>query len=103
MSETVFKPCMQNQPMLFLPDVSDLILANAMVRAVDFIVNSRTGRPPTFYPGGGTSAYDPSMMLKVVIYRTRRASTQLQRSRRPRARTSTCYGDWHAPAGAQTP
>ncbi len=69
MSEPVFKPCMQNQPMLFPPDVSDLIPANAMVRAVDSIVNSLDRKTLTdLYPGGGTSAYDPSMMLKVVIY-----------------------------------
>lgn len=69
MSEPVFKPCMQNQPMLFPPDVSDLIPANAMVRAVDSIVNSLDRKTLTdLYPGGGTSAYDPSMMLKVIIY-----------------------------------
>ncbi len=93
MSEPVFKPCMQNQPMLFPPDVSDLIPANAMVRAVDSIVNSLDRKTLTdLYPGGGTSAYDPSMMLKVIIYCTRRASTPAARSHRPRARTSTCYG-----------
>ena len=65
MSEPVFKPCMQNQPMLFPPDVSDLIPANAMVRTVDSIVNSLDRKTLTdLYPGGGTSAYDPSMMLK---------------------------------------
>lgn len=69
MSEPVFKPCMQNQPMLFPPDVSDLIPANAMVRAVDSIVNSLDRKTLTdLYPGGGASAYDPFMMLKVVLY-----------------------------------
>ena len=69
MSEPVFKPCMQNQPMLFPPDVSDLIPANTMVRAVDSSVDSLDRKTLTnLYPGGGASAYDPFMMLKVVLY-----------------------------------
>ena len=59
---------MQNQPMLFPPDVSDLIPANAMVRAAGFIVNPLDRKSLTdLYPGGGASAYDPSMMPKAII------------------------------------
>lgn len=69
MSEPVFKPCMQNQPMLFPPDVSDMIPSTAMVRVVDSIVNSLDRKTLTeLYPGGGTSSYDPFMLLKVILY-----------------------------------
>lgn len=69
MSEPVFKPCMQNQPMLFPPDVSDMIPSTAMVRVVDSIVNSLDRKTLTeLHPGGNTSLYDPFMLLKVVLY-----------------------------------
>lgn len=59
---------MQNQPMLFPLDVSDLIPANAMVRAAGFIVNPLDRKSLTdLYPGGGASAYDPSMIPKAII------------------------------------
>ena len=67
MSEPVFKPCMQNQPMLFPPDVSDMIPSTAMVRVVDSIVNSLDRKTLTeLYPGGGTSSYDPFMLILIL-------------------------------------
>lgn len=69
MATPKFKPCMQHQPMLFPPSVDELIPENALVRVVDSIVDGmdRSILEST-YPGGGTSAYDPSMMLKVVLF-----------------------------------
>ena len=69
MSEPTFKPCMQHQPLLFPPDISDLIPENAMVRVVDALVDDLgTQKLRGLYPGGGAPAYDPSMMLKVVLF-----------------------------------
>jgi transposase len=69
MADPIFKPCMQHQQMLLPPDISDLIDGNAMVRVVDAIVDSLDrSRLVSLYPGGGTSAYDPQMMLKVILY-----------------------------------
>ena len=69
MAQPRFKPVMQNQPMLFPPDISDLIPQEALVRVVDRIVDGMDrSRLERLYPGGGSSAYDPSMMLKVILY-----------------------------------
>lgn len=64
-----FKPCMQHQPMLFPPSVEELIPENALVRVVDSIVDGMDRSVlESCYPGGGASAHDPSMMLKVVLF-----------------------------------
>ena len=65
MPKPVFKPCNRRQPMLLPPDLSDLIPEGHMVRVVDAVDTSELY---ALYPGGGTSAYDPKMMLKVVVY-----------------------------------
>ena len=68
MAKPVFKPCMQNQLMLLPPDISELIPENSKARLVDRIVEGLDrGLLISLYPGGGASAYDPSMMLKVVL------------------------------------
>jgi transposase len=55
--------------MLLPPDIGDLISRDSMVRVIDSIVDSLdTTRLYSLYPGGGTSAYDPVMMLKVVLF-----------------------------------
>lgn len=64
-----FKPCMQHQAMLFPPSVEELIPENALVRVVDSIVDGMDRSIlESVYPGGGASAYDPAMMLKVVLF-----------------------------------
>lgn len=69
MTNQVFKPVMQHQMMLLPPDISDLIPKKAMVRIVDTLVDSLDRKIFTeLYSGGGTSAYDPSMLLKVILY-----------------------------------
>lgn len=69
MATPKFKPCMQHQPMLFPPSVGGLIPENALVRVVDSIVEGMDRSAlESAYPGGGASAHDPSMMLKVVLF-----------------------------------
>lgn len=68
MTNPVFKPCMQHQMMLLPPDLSDLIPDNSMARLVDSLVDGMDRTLLTsLYPGGGASAYDPAMMLKVIL------------------------------------
>lgn len=69
MPKPVFKPCNQRQPMLLPPDLSDLIPEDHLVRVVDAVIESiDASELYALYPGGGASAYDPKMMLKVVVY-----------------------------------
>lgn len=69
MATPKFKPCMQHQTMLFPPSVGELIPEGALVRVVDSIVDGMDRSVlESAYPGGGASAHDPSMMLKVVLF-----------------------------------
>lgn len=69
MASPTFKPCMQHQPMLFPPSVEELIPEGALVRVVDSIVDGMDRSVlESAYPGGGASAYDPSMMPKVILF-----------------------------------
>ena len=69
MATPKFKPCMQHQPMLFPPSVEELIPESALARVVDSIVDGMDrSMLESTYPGGGASAYDPSMMLKVILF-----------------------------------
>jgi len=64
-----FKPYEQHQLSLFPMDLDTLIPENHMVRVVDRAIESMNTKPLfDRYPGGGTSAYNPVMMLKVIIY-----------------------------------
>jgi len=67
--KAAFKPYEQHQLSLFPLDLEELIPENHMVRVVDRAIE-RMNTQPLFdrYPGGGTSAYNPVMMLKVIIY-----------------------------------
>ena len=68
MPEPVFKPCKQHQMMLLPPDLSDLIEEDSLVRVVDEVIDSiDIHELYALYPGGGASAYDPKMMLKVIV------------------------------------
>jgi len=69
MKRQIFKPYEQNQAMLLPPSVEELIpeahivrIVNGMIGAIDKKILEKQ------YKGGGTSAYDPGMLLKVIVY-----------------------------------
>ena len=65
----VFKPYEQHQLSLFPIDLDTLISETHMVRVVDRAIESMNTKPLfDRYPGGGTSAYNPVMLLKVIEY-----------------------------------
>lgn len=69
MPKPTFKPCGQHQLTLLPTDLSDLIEPDCMVRVVDAVIDSiDVSELYALYPGGGASAYDPKMMLKVVVF-----------------------------------
>lgn len=69
MNKPVFKPYQQDQPMLLPPRLEELIPAGHVVRVVNEIIDEIDLKPLIEqYKGGGTSAYHPKMMLKVVVY-----------------------------------
>jgi transposase len=64
-----FKPYNQEQAMLMPPSLGELIPEEHMVRVVDRVVDEMDiSAIVAKYKGGGTSAYHPRMMLKVLIY-----------------------------------
>lgn len=69
MPKPVFKPNLQHRMMLLPPDLSDLIGEDHLVRIVDAAIDAiDTTELYALYPGGGASAYDPKMLLKVIVY-----------------------------------
>lgn len=68
-SGVVFKRYNQEQMMLLPPDLSEMIPFSHMVRIVNMIIDGLNIEPLiATYQGGGTSAYHPKMMLKVLVY-----------------------------------
>lgn len=68
-SRLPLKPYPFNQLMLFPSDIRDLIPENHLVRVVsNFVDNLDLNFLYASYRGGGASAYDPRMLLKVLIY-----------------------------------
>jgi transposase len=65
----VFKPYVMNQVALLPPSYEELIPAEHLVRKVNEAVD-KIDRSLLLgqYEGGGTSSYDPKMMLKVLVY-----------------------------------
>lgn len=64
-----FKPYEQHQLPLLPINIDTLIPENHMVRVVDRAIENMNTEPLfARYPGGGTSAYNPVMMLKVIVY-----------------------------------
>lgn len=65
----VFKPYNQNQQMLLPPSLDELIPEDHVVRVIDKVVE-QLDLSPLFatYKGGGSSSYNPVMMLKVLLY-----------------------------------
>lgn len=69
MKKQVFKSYQQNQPMLLPPNVEEMIPPGHIVRVVNTTIEGIDIQPLIQqYKGGGTSAYHPKMMLKVIIY-----------------------------------
>jgi len=65
----VFKPYAQSQPSLLPPSLDELVPSSHPVRVVSSVVDSLDlSALYCAYAGGGTSAYHPSMLLKVVVY-----------------------------------
>jgi transposase len=69
MKKQVYKPYNQDQPMLLPPNLDELIPEGHLVRVVNAMVDELDIEPlERQYKGGGTSAYHPKMLLKVIIY-----------------------------------
>lgn len=64
-----FKPYDQHQMFLFPPSIEDMIPKDHPVRVVNSILE-RINYKSLFdrYPGGGTSSYNPVMLVKVIVY-----------------------------------
>lgn len=67
--KAVFKEYRQNQIRLLPLDLNDLVPHGHMVRVVDRAIDSMDMSVLyARYPGGGSSAYHPVMMLKTLVY-----------------------------------
>ena len=65
----IFKQYNQQQSLLLPPSVSELIGEKHLVRVVNEVVESMDiSDLINLYEGGGTSAYHPRMLLKVLLY-----------------------------------
>jgi len=65
----VFKQYNQNQLMLLPPSLEELVPQNHPVRVVNTIVDKlNIDNILKQYKGGGTSSFDPRMLLKVLVY-----------------------------------
>ena len=64
-----FKPYNQGQITFLPPSLEELIPENHIVRVVESAIDNIDTRPLyERYEGGGTSSYNPVMMLKIIIY-----------------------------------
>ena len=64
-----FKPYIQGQVWLFPPSLDEKVSQNSSARIINQIAdNLYLSKVFDTYKGGGTSAYHPRMMLKVVLY-----------------------------------
>jgi len=70
MKRQIFKPYAPQQAMLLPPSVEELIPESHLVRVVSKMIEELDKRVmERQYKGGGTSAYDPQMLLKVNFTR----------------------------------
>jgi transposase len=64
-----FKPYDQHQMFLFPPSIEDMIPENHPVRIVNKVLDTISYKSLfDRYPGGGTSSYNPVMLVKVIMY-----------------------------------
>jgi transposase len=69
MPKQVFKPYDQNQMYILPPSLEELIAKNHPVRIVNEVIEKIDIEPLLReYKGGGTSSYNPKMLLKVMVY-----------------------------------
>ena len=69
MKRQVFKSCKQSQSMLLPPNLEELIPEGHLCRTLNEMINKLDRSIlEAQYKGGGTSAYYPQMLLKVIIY-----------------------------------
>lgn len=69
MKRQIFKPYEPQQAMLLPPNLEELIPESHLVRVVSKMIEEIDKRVlERQYKGGGTSAYDPQMLLKVIVY-----------------------------------
>lgn len=69
MNKQVYKPYHQNQPMLIPLNLEEMVASDHLVRHFDEVINRIDTRTlEEQYQGGGTSAYHPEMLLKVILY-----------------------------------
>lgn len=69
MAKALFKQLPAHSPELFPVNIFDKIPADHPVRLVEIVVNELDiNRIMSHYKGGGTTAYHPRMMLKVLFY-----------------------------------
>jgi transposase len=69
MTKPIFKRYNQEQPMLLPPSLEELIPEGHVVRVVNKMLGEMDIEPLIRqYKGGGTSAYHPEMLVKVIVY-----------------------------------
>ena len=69
MPKPIFKPYQQNQMYLLPPSIEEMIEENHPVRIVNKVIEKINIKPLLkLYKGGGTSSYNPKMLLKVLVY-----------------------------------
>ena len=69
MKEQQFKPYTPKQAMLMPANLDEMIPGGHLVRVVDEMIDQLNIAPlKRQYKGGGTSAYHPRMLLKVLVY-----------------------------------
>ncbi len=69
MTEQIFKPYTPKQGLLLPPNLEEMIPEGHLVRVVDEMIERLNIEPlKRQYKGGGTSAYHPKMLLKVLVY-----------------------------------
>ena len=69
MAKPIFKPYEQNQMYLLPPSIEEMIEKNHPVRVVNEVIEKINIEPLIkLYPGGGTSSFNPKMLLKVLVY-----------------------------------
>jgi transposase len=69
MKKQIFKPYEPQQAMLLPPSLEELIPEGHLVRVVYKMIEGIDRKVlESQYKGGGTSAYDPQMLLKVIVY-----------------------------------